>query len=384
MRISDVKVFAGWVGTRNQCLVKVETDEGVYGWGESGVTSREFAVEGAVRHYREWLIGQDPMRRGALWQEMYRSQYFEGGRVLVGAISAIDIALHDIAGKVLGVPVYELLGGAQRDFVQCFATTAAPMGPQLIEDVRLLLEHGWRVIRFFPGPSVDPSDPRLFEPRESIAVTAEWAVRLREAVGHGPVLGIDYHHRLSVAEAASFCQMMPPGTLDFLEEPIRAENPDAYATLRAMTTVPFAIGEECSSKWAVLPYIERGLTNYVRLDACNIGGLTEAMKVAAMAEAHYIDVMPHNATSVIGTAAMVHLAAAIPNFAWLEYRRSSTEDQGFYDRDVFPLQPTLQGDRIVLPTAPGLGVEVEEASLQPYRDAEMPHLRRRDGSHTNW
>jgi galactonate dehydratase len=384
MRISDIKVFNTFLGTRNQCLVKVETDEGVYGWGESGVSSREFAVEGAIRHYREWLIGRDPMRRGALWQEMYRSQYFEGGRVLVGAISAIDIALHDIAGKVLDVPVYELLGGAQREFVPCFASTFAPMGPRLIEDARLLLDQGWRVIRFFPGPAADPSDPLLFEPRESIALTAEWAVRLREAVGREPVLGIDYHHRLSVAEAASFCQMMPPGTLDFLEEPIRAENPDAYAALRAMTTVPFAIGEEFSSKWAFLPYIERGLTNYVRLDACNVGGLTEAMKVAAMAEAHYIDLMPHNAISVIGTAAMVHMAAAIPNFAWLEIRTSPTEDQGFYDRDVFPVQPTLEGDRVLLPTAPGLGVEVNEAALLPFSPYEMPHLHRRDGSYTNW
>lgn len=384
MRISDVRVFPTWGGNRTQCLVKVETDEGVYGWGESGVTSREFAVEGAIRHYREWLIGRNPMHRGALWQEMYRSQYFEGGRVLVGAISAIDIALHDIAGKALGVPVYDLLGGAQREFIQCFASTPAPMAPRLIEDVRLLLDQGWRVIRFFPGPTPDPSDPLVFEPRESIALTAEWAIRLREAVGRGPVLGIDYHHRLSVAEAASFCQMMPPGTLDFVEEPIRAENPEAYATLRTMTAMPFAIGEEFSSKWAFRPYIERGLTNYVRLDAGNVGGLTEAMKVAAMAEVHYIDLMPHNATSAIGTAAMVHLAAAIPNFAWLEIRESPTEDQGFRDRDVFPVQPILEGDRVLLPTAPGLGIEVDEGALQSYRDAEMPHLRRRDGSHTNW
>jgi galactonate dehydratase len=383
MRITDVKVFNTFLGTRNQCLVKVETDRDIYGWGESGVSSREWAVEGAVRHYREWLIGRDPMRRGALWQEMYRSQYFEGGRVLLGAISAIDIALHDIAGKALGVPVYELLGGAQRDHVPLFASTFAPMGPKLLDDARLLVEHGWRVIRIFPGQP-EGMDPLVYEPRESMALTAEWAIKLREAVGRGPVLGIDFHSRLSVAEAAAFCQMMPPGTLDFLEEPIRAENPDAYAALRTMTDVGFAIGEEFSSKWAFLPYIERGLVNYVRMDVCNVGGLTEAMKVASLAEAHYIDLMPHNAISPVGTAAMVHMAAAVPNFAWLEIRLSPTEDQGFYDRTIFPVQATIDGDRIPLPTAAGLGVEVDEEALLPFSLYEMPHLRRRDGSLQNW
>ena len=113
MKITDVKPIPVWVGSRNQLVVKVETDEGIYGWGESGVSGRELAVAGVIKHYREFLIGQDPMCIGALWQDMYRGQYFEGGRVLTGAISAVDIALHDIAGKALGVPVYQLLGGKQ-------------------------------------------------------------------------------------------------------------------------------------------------------------------------------------------------------------------------------------------------------------------------------
>ena len=152
MKISEIKPFPVWVGSRNQLVVKVETDEGVHGWGESGISGRELAVAGAVNHYREFLIGRDAMRIGALWQDMYRGQYFEGGRILTGAISAIDLALHDIAGKALGVPVYQLLGGKQRDRVPCFATTSAPMGPQLIDDVKLLIDRGWNVIRTVPGP----------------------------------------------------------------------------------------------------------------------------------------------------------------------------------------------------------------------------------------
>ncbi|HEY3289221.1 MAG TPA: mandelate racemase/muconate lactonizing enzyme family protein [Anaerolineae bacterium] len=386
MKIRDIKTFPVWVGSRNQFIVKVETDEGLYGLGEAGVSGRELAVQGAIQHYRQFLIGKDPMRIGALWQEMYRSAYFEGGRVLTGAIAAIDIALHDIAGKALGVPVYQLLGGKQRDYIPGFATTGARSGAKLIDDVKLLLQMGWNVIRTTPDQPDHNDDPALFEPRESIPLTAKWLVKVREEVGTEAVLGIDYHHRLSVAEAASFCQRMPSGTLDFIEEPIRNETPEAYETLRKMTDVPFAIGEEFSSKWAFLPYIERGITNFARIDVCNVGGLTEAMKVAGWAEAHYIDLMPHNPLGPICTAASVHMAAAVANFAWLEVRVSPTEKLGFDDSEMFPVQIKIEGSRYPVPTIPGLGVDFNEAlaAKQSLKYWEAPHLHRRDGSYTNW
>jgi galactonate dehydratase len=257
MRIREIKTFTPRVpetGRRHQLLVKIETDEGIYGWGESGLSSRELAVVAAIKHFSGLLVGRDPMDTGAIWQELYRSNYFEGGRVLCAAISAIDIALHDIKGKALGVPVYQLLGGKQRDHVPLFATTSARTLPELLDQARLLVEQGWSVIRTgmwssAPGDRTAGGEP-IYEPRESVGTTASYLTKLREAVGTDAVLGIDYHHRLSVAEAASFCQRMPPGTLDFLEEPIRAESPEAYAALRTLTDVPFAIGEEFSSKWS--------------------------------------------------------------------------------------------------------------------------------------
>ena len=387
MKITDIKTYPAWVGQRNQMIVKVETDEGLHGWGESGLSGRELAVTGAVNHYREFLIGRDPLRMGALWQEMYRSQYFEGGRVLTAAISAIDIALYDIAGKALNVPVYQLLGGKQRDLVPCFASTGGSTKEELIENVQLLVDLGWPAIRAGRSPARDEGEPDyIFEPRESLGITAQWLTAVREAIGPEPVMGIDYHHRLSVAEAASFCQRMPSGTLDFLEEPIRDETPEAYEALRSMTDVPFAIGEEFASKWQFLPYIERGITQFARIDVCNVGGLTEAVKVAAMAEAHYIDLMPHNPLGPICSAATVHLAAAVPNFAWLEVRVSPTEEGRFYDEDWFPSQPELDGYNYIVPDGPGLGVEFNEerAQAEAFRFWEAPHLRRRDGSLTNW
>jgi len=191
---------------------------------------------------------------------------------------------------------------------------------------------------------------------------------------------------LTVAETASFCQRMPRGTLDFIEEPIRDETPEAYEALRKLVDVPFAIGEEFSSKWQFLPYLERNLAEFARIDVCNVGGLTEAMKVAGLAEAHYIDLMPHNPLGPVCTAATIHLAASVANFAWLEIRVSQTEDPGFYDAELFPVQPRLQGTRLPVPTAPGLGVEVNEelAKTQAFKFWEAPHWRRRDGSVTNW
>ncbi|HEX3812711.1 MAG TPA: mandelate racemase/muconate lactonizing enzyme family protein [Mycobacteriales bacterium] len=386
MKITAIRTYPAWIGHRPQLLVKVETDEGIHGWGESGFSSRERAVAGAVEHYAQFLIGRDPMRAGALWQEMYRSQYFEGGRVLTAAISAIDIALYDIKGKALGVPVYELLGGRHRDVVPTFASVGARDVPRMVELSRQLADAGWTCIRL--GMASMPSDdPALFDPWASLPETARWMVQAREELGTDLTLGIDYHHRLSVAEAASFCQRMPVGTLDFLEEPIRDETPEAYETLRRMTTVPFAIGEEFASKWQFLPYLERGLTQYARVDICNVGGFTEAMKVAGWAEAHYIDLMPHNPLGPICTAATVHLAAAVPNFAWLECRETLGEDPALHDSPVFIDRPKLVGASYPVPTAPGLGIDIDEAALQAVvsdRWSECPHLHRSDGSHTNW
>ena len=342
MKISDVKVFPTWVGGRNQLIVKVETEDGYYGWGESGLSGRELAVAEAVKHYREFLLGRDPRQVGALWQEMYRSQYFEGGRVLTAAISAIDIALYDIMGKALDVPVYQLLGGKQRDRIPCFATTGAGTLEGLVAKCKELVELDWNVIRVGGAASKQYDDPSIYEPRETIGITAAWFKELREELGPDPVLGIDYHHRLTVAETASFCQRMPAGTLDFIEEPIRDESPEAYESLRTMVDIPFAIGEEFASKWQFLPYLERGITQFARIDICNVGGFTEAMKVASLAESHYIDLMPHNPLGPICTAASVHMSAAVPNFAWLEHRVTPGEQSTSQDTDLFPTQVQLK------------------------------------------
>lgn len=384
LTITAVRPYAVWVGHRNQLIVKIETDGGLYGWGESGLSGREKAVMGALEHYAPLVVGKDAMRIGAIWQELYRSQYFEGGRVLQAAISALDIALHDVKAKALGVPVYDLLGGRQREVIPTFASTNSAKFGTSVEQAVDLKQRGWATIRLFP----DFADTDgIFEPREHIARTARTCIEVREAVGDEVVLGIDWHHRLSVAEAASFCQKMPRGTLDFLEEPIRDETPEAYESLRTLTDVPFAIGEEFASKWQFLPFIERGIHQFNRIDLCNVGGFTEAMKVIGWSEAHYVDAMPHNPLGPICTAASIHMAAAIPNLHALETFQSrgpytsASDEAGF-----FPTAPKLEGTVFPVPTAPGLGIEVDEELVraQSFKLWNAPMLKRRDGSVTNW
>ena len=380
--IASIETLVARVGIRNQILVKVVTEDGIVGWGECGLSSREGTLAATVSHFANFLVGQDSRRIGRIWQETYRSQYFEGGRVLTAAMSAIDIALHDILGKRLGVPVYQLLGGKQREVVPSFASAMGKTPEENVTLIGRLLDLGWDCVRIYPC-CFDGQE--VYEPRRSLAGIADELITIRKSFGRGFALGIDMHHRFSLAEAASFCQMLPAGTLDFLEEPIRDETPEAYAALRKMTTIPFAIGEEFSSKWQAAPYIEGGLTQYNRLDICNIGGFTEAMKVAGWSERHYIDLMPHNPLGPVCTAATVHMSAAVPNFSWLENRQSPVENLGFHDPALFPVQVQTDGPVYVVPDAPGLGVEVDEAAIRAQTPVhvEPKHLRRPDGSVTN-
>jgi galactonate dehydratase len=387
VRITAVTSYPVKVGFRNQFLVHVETDEGISGIGEGGISGRELAMAGMVEHLSRWLIGEDPRRIEHLWQTCYRTGYFEGGNILTAALSAIDIALWDILGKRLGVPIYQLLGGETRQVCPCFATPGCLNGPEVVEQARAFVDQGWKVLRFTTGMS-DPAfdgigSKGVYEPLESIDLAAHWLREVRNEVGEEIALAVDFHHRLSVAEAALFCQRIADLNLYFLEEPIRSESPKAYHQLRSMTPVPFAIGEEFASPFAFVPFVEEGLTNFARIDVSNVGGLTAARKVAAMCEAHYIEVMPHNPLGPVTTAASIHLAIATSNFSYLEYQHQLAEA---YPADLFPTMPIIEGAAFPIPTEPGLGVIFDPAAAKDhaFEHWNAPLWRRRDGSYTNW
>jgi galactonate dehydratase len=373
--------------SRHTLLVRIESTNGIVGWGESAYAFRERAVAGAVEHLARFLIGREVEDRGALWQEMYRGAYIEGGAVLASAIGAIDIALWDIAGRALGVPIHELLGGRHRDRVEVFATLYGDPIEVLVEQALELSAAGWTTFRL-TLPVVAPPDmphERAFDPKRSLRIHAAAVRAVRSALPPGAILGIDLHHRYSVPETIWFDQAVGPGVLQFLEEPIRRQSPVAYRRLQAQVGTPLAIGEEFASKWEFAPFIDEHLCDLARVDVAGVGGITEAIKVAAMAEARYIECMPHCPGTGVLLAASLQFAAAVPNLFAVEYRVEAEE--ALYHDLTRGLSRPFEGHLAVL-GGPGLGIEVDEPRVRQLASAagwpEAPHLVRTDGAFTNW
>ncbi len=361
----------------------------MFGWARAAFPAARRRSPGALEHYSQFLIGRDPSQIGALWQEMYRSQYFEGGRVLQAAISAIDIALYDIKGKALGVPVYQLLGGKQRDLIPTFASTSAPPGAEMIEQAKELVANGWIAMRLSPAHhGSGGKHPGIYEPRESIAATAKWMVKAREELGDLPVLGIDYHHRLSVARSRQLlpeeCRLAPSISL---KSRSATRTPEAYESLRTLTDVPFAIGEEFASKWAI-PALHRA-----RHPPVQPHRRLQCRRAHRVDEGRWLERGPlrrHDAAQPAGTG--LHgrhralFGGRVANFSWLETRTSTAEQLGFDNSEFFPVQPRIENAHYRVSDAPGLGVEVNEELIkqQSFKFWEAPHLKRHDGSVTNW
>jgi len=379
MKIRQIESYPVWGGHRNFLFVVVDTDEGLYGVGEAGITGRELAVIGAIEHFKPLLIGQDPARIEHIWQLLFRGGFFPAQRILTAAISAIDIALWDIKGKALGVPIYELLGGRVRDKVVCYPHNVDhPMevGP-LVESCLQTKAEGWKFVRWGL-----PNDGEILEPRPAVLTAIKQFQAVREAVGDEIELTFDVHTRLDLPDALWLCQEVEPFRPFFIEDPLRSENPDSFKTLRPRTTVPLAAGEQFSSKWEFRQLIEEEWIDYARVDLCIVGGLTEAKKIAGWCETHYIKLAVHNPLGPVATAACLQLNLACPNFGVQEQPRQP----GTTLTDVVPVQPEWEAGYLLPPTRPGLGIEFDRqaAKKHPFQMTELPHLRRLDGSFTNW
>ena len=380
MKISGITCYPVWGGGRNYLFVVVDTDEGLYGVGESGLTGRELAVMGAIEHFKPLLIGQDVSRHEHLWQLLSRGGFFPHDKVLGSAIAAIDIALWDLRGKALGVPVYELLGGRVRDKVVCYCHLAGGHTPGvegLVEDARQRVAEGWRFLRWGL-----PSEGEVLAPSRAIRQAVAQFRALREAVGDEVELCFDIHTRLSPPEAIALCREVAPYRPFFMEDPVRSESVQAFHLLRQKIDVPLAAGEQFASKWDFRELIDHDLIDYARIDLCIAGGLTEGKKIAGWCEGHYIDIAVHNPLGPVATAACVHFNLAIPNFAVQEQPRKP----GTALTDVVGNQPIWEDGYILPPSGPGLGITFDRKAAQahPFRMAELPHLRREDGGFTNW
>ncbi len=377
MKITAVETHLVWGGGRNFCFVTVDTDDGVSGIGEAGLTGRELAIEGAVRHLEPLLRGQDPFRGEHLWQLIARGGFFPALGVISAALSAIDIALWDIRGKALGVPIYQLLGGLYRERVVCYPHCNEDDVARLVERARAAVAERWRFVRWHL-----PAEGDLIEPRKAIRTAVRGFEALRAALGDEVELCMDVHTRLDQADAITLLRAVEPYRPYFMEDPVRAEDLTALRRVRQQTAVPIAAGEQLHSKWQFRVPIEEELIDYARVDLCLAGGITEAKKIAAMAEAHHIKLATHNPLSPVSTAACLQLNLACPNVGVQE----QPWKPGTTLIDVFPVQAEWQDGYLLAPSRPGLGIEFdrEAARAHPFRLTEPPHLRAHDGSFTNW
>jgi galactonate dehydratase len=377
MKITRVRFYASPISRPmfNQSfhIVTVETDQGITGIGEGG--SRD-----TVQECAEMLIGEDPARIDRCWQLMFRGRFYPAGREKLDAMGALDMALWDIKGKALGVPVYELLGGKSRDFVECYSTGFVPSQGSLKETARATIEAGFRAFR---TSVADPGGDAAFNSRQMVRKTYENCAAIREGVGPGGDWCIDYHTRLDFPDAVRLSTLLEPLEPYFTEDLVRSENPGVYRQLRQQVKVPIAVGEQFGTRWEINELIEGRLIDYNRISIPNCGGVTEYLKQAALCETHYVGLTPHF-TGPVAEAALVHVCAAFSGPVLMELA-------GTYKLDIpyLPRHFDFKDGKLWPNDRPGLGVEFDASRLPlvaefTTRNQPIKLFRRPDGSLTNW
>jgi galactonate dehydratase len=348
MKIKGVRTFlmqagaageASFASSRNWLFVKVDTDAGITGIGECSGWPR--VVETAVKDLAHLLVGEDPRDIERLWQKLYVGQMGHGmtGTVGAGAIAGLEMALWDIKGKALGTPVWNLLGGRTRDRVRLYGHAKTPA------KALSLKARGYTAIK---GGGVDG--------------TVAQVAALREAVGAEMDIMVDLHGPpwLTPADAIAMGRALEPYGLLFLEDPVPPDNLDALARVRERLAVPLAAGERWGTIYGAAPLIERGLVDVIQPDTGRFGGLAAMKKLAAIAEAHHVMVAPHSGSlGPVAEFAALHLLAAIPNALMLE----RLEDDWPERNSVITAPPAIEAGHMLVPDAPGLGVDIDEAAV---------------------
>ncbi len=405
MKIRDAQVIVTSPG-RNFVTLKITTDDGVSGLGDATLNGRELAVASYLRdHVVPLLIGRDPHRIEDTWQYLYRGAYWRRGPVTMAAIAAVDVALWDIKGKVAGLPVYQLLGGATRNGVLVYCHASGRDLPELFESVEQYLAQGYRAVRIqtaVPGLGTiygvgSGVTPGRYEPASRGALPAEetWDSRaylrhvpavfekVRERFGPELPLLHDAHHRLTPVQAARLGRDLEPYDLFWLEDVTPAESQEALRLIRQHTTTPLAIGEVFNSVWDCEQLMRERLIDYIRASVVHAGGISHLRRIFGLAEVYGVKSGSHGPTDVspVTMAAALHLDMAIPNFGIQEYMRHETVTD-----EVFPHAYSFHDGYLHPGDEPGLGVSIDEklAARYPYEPAYLPVNRLADGSVCDW
>ncbi len=382
MKITRVRVYAppspNPLFNQSDQVVTVETDAGITGIGEGG--SRDLLERPAGR-----LIGQDPSRIERLWQDMCRSDFYPPGREKLDAIGALDLALWDIRGKALGLPVHAVLGGTTRNYCECYNTSGTIPGVlpgmSIKERAQLTVAAGYRAFRM--GAADSPANG-TFNTHERLNKLYDDCVQAREGVGKNGDWCVDFHQRFDLSEAVRGCELIKDLAPFFVEDPVRTE---AFAEdlpiLRRKVSVPIAAGEEWGYRWDFNKLVEAHDLDYVRVTLPNVGGITEMLKIAAICETHFVGIIPHF-TGPIATAALVHCLGTFSGPVLMEYN---------YGGRTIPHRPVgldFKDGKLYPNDRPGLGVELDMKQLKQVAEFTQPTTSRAqtyfrpDGSITNW
>jgi galactonate dehydratase len=365
MKITDIQSYGVNLGGGNHVFVKVISDEHIYGIGEAYRVGPDTATVAVIDDFKNWLIGEDPFRVEHLWRLMYNGSRFPGGSIGYAALSGIEIALWDLKGRALGRPVYELIGGRCRDRIRVYRGIGGATPGALAAEARRAVAEGFTAVKMAPQPPDSEKTPWGVVLR---GVTQR-VEAVRKAVGDAVDVGLDPHARIfEPYKARELTEAVRPYRPMFVEEPLRPENIPALAALRREVGVPIATGEMLYTKYAFRDILAAGAADILQPDLLICGGLLEAKKIAAMAEAHYVTVAPHSPLGPVSTAVAVQFAASTPNFLILEYQ----PDQTGPSRDLVRKPLVLEDGHIRIPDQPGLGIELNEAAfagkpLKPWR-----------------
>ena len=369
--------------------VKVKTDEGINGIGElhpaSGTSSTPIPAKAGVEYHKEYLIGKDPCKIEDNWQHLFRRQLFRGGSDVMSALGAIDIALWDIKGKSLGKPVYELLGGPVRNKVRLYTHLSSNDKDELYEEAKSRVEEGFTAVRLYPFGNFGDRSFSEGGGLEKMSFTsmqrhaAERVEKVREAVGPDVDIMIDVVNRLSPSEAIAIGNALRDYNLYFFEDPIEPENMDAWEQVASRQPIPIAMGERLYTIYQFRDLLNHNGAAYLRPDPSLVGGITNLMKIGAIAQASYASVVPHNPLSSVLTAACAQIDGALHNIPVQEY---PYDDNSGVKADLVKEPLRREGGYLHIPDKPGIGIELNEEAFKHYpaKSYIRPPLIFEDGS----
>ena len=369
MKVTDIKPFVVDCFRTNWVFVKVYTDEGIDGVGEATLEYKEKALLGALEHIKEYLVGKNPLDIEAHWHSIYRDAYWRGGAVLMSALSAVEMALWDILGKHLDVPVYQLLGGRVNDKVRIYVNgwfSGAKTPEEFGEKAKIAVQHGVTAMKWDPFGKVylDISNRELDTALECVA-------EVRSAVGDSVDLLIEGHGRFNIPTAIKNAKEPKRFGLVLFEVPGPLDRLDALKAVRDKSPVAIAAGERLYTRWDYRKMFDLMAADYIQPDISHAGGIMELKKIAAEAESRYIPFAPHNPSGPVANAATLQLAASCPNFCILEIMYSDV----VYRKDITTESLEYKDGFMKIPDKPGLGIEIneEECAKYPYRPHTLRH-----------